>query len=59
MSTLHPMGGPADELLDLLPVVAMVAASGDVKLTPEEDVTPAMTVDSVASDLGAEPVSKG
>ena len=39
MSTLHPAGGPVDELFELLPVVAMVAASGDVKLTPEESVT--------------------
>ena len=37
MSTLHPTGGPVDELFDLLPVVAMVAACGDVKLTPDED----------------------
>ena len=40
MSTLHPAGGPVDELFELLPVVAMVAASGDVKLTPDESVTP-------------------
>ena len=40
MSTLHPAGGPVDELFELLPVVAMVAASGDVKLTPDENVTP-------------------
>ena len=37
MSTLHPTGGPVDELFELLPVVAMVAACGDVKLTPDED----------------------
>ena len=37
MSTLHPTGGPVDEPFDLLPVVAMVAACGDVKLTPDED----------------------
>ena len=37
MSTLHPTGGPIDELFETLPVVAMVAASGDVKLTPDED----------------------
>ena len=42
MSTLHPTGGPVDELFELLPVLAMVAACGDVKLTPDEDesVTP-------------------
>ena len=42
MSTLHPTGGPVDELFEPLPVVAMVAACGDVKLTPDEDesVTP-------------------
>ena len=39
MSTLHPGGGPVDELFDPLPVVAMVAASGDVKLTPDENAT--------------------
>ena len=41
MSTLHPGGGPVDELFDPLPVVAMVAASVDVKLTPDETVPPA------------------
>ncbi len=37
MHTLHPSGGPVHELFDTLPVVAMVAASGDVKLTPDDD----------------------
>ena len=37
MNTLHPAGGPVHVLFDTLPVVAMVAASGDVKLTPDED----------------------
>ena len=37
MSTLHPTGGAVDELFPTLPVVAMVAASGDVQLTPDDD----------------------
>jgi len=37
-STLHPTGGPVHELFPTLPVVAMVAASGDVQLTPDDDV---------------------
>lgn len=37
MSTLHPTGGPVHELFPTLPVVAMVAASGDVQLTPDDD----------------------
>ena len=40
MSTLHPTGGPVDELFSTLPVVAMVAAAGDVKLKPDEEETP-------------------
>ena len=40
MSTLEPTGGRVDELVDVLPVMAMVAASGDVKLTPDEDTAP-------------------
>lgn len=40
MSTLTPTGGAADKLFPVLPVVAMVAASGDVKLTPEDDAPP-------------------
>ena len=40
MSTLHPTGGPVDGLFSTLPVVAMVAAAGDVKLTPDEEATP-------------------
>ena len=38
MSTLHPTGGPVDELFRTLPVVAMVSASGDVQLTPDGDL---------------------
>ncbi len=38
MSTLHPTGGPVHGLFPTLPVVAMVAASGDVQLTPDDDV---------------------
>ena len=51
MSTLDPMGGKVDELGDLLPVMAMVAASGDVKLTPDEETEPT----SEASSHPAEP----
>ena len=36
MNTLHPGGGPVHELFKTLPVLAMVAASGDVKLTPDD-----------------------
>ena len=50
MSTLHPTGGgPVHELFPTLPVVAMVAAFGDVQLTSDDDVeavpaeTPAAT----------------
>ena len=50
MSTLHPTGGPVDELFEPLPVVAMVAASGDVKLTPDESVTPEVDAPSESSD---------
>ena len=50
MSTLHPTGGPVDDLFERLPVVAMVAASGDVKLTPDESVTPEVDAPSESSD---------
>ena len=50
MSTFHPGGGPVDELFEPLPVVAMVAASGDVKLTPDENVTPAADAVADSSD---------
>ena len=40
MSTLHLTEGPVDGLFSTLPVVAMVAAAGDVKLTPDEEATP-------------------
>ena len=49
MNTLHPAGGPVHELFDVLPVVAMVAASGDVELTPDEDVTSPTGEDDVES----------
>ena len=59
MSTLQPMGGSVDELFDLLPVVAMVAASGDVKLTPDEEpaVDIGAQVQATVSDEVASPDS--
>ena len=51
MNTLHPSGGPVHELFDMLPVVAMVAASGDVKLTPDDDTaSPPETVEPRPDD---------
>ena len=58
MSTLHPGGGPVNELFELLPVVAMVAASGDVKLTPDETVTPAADAPTAPSDAQAQTASR-
>lgn len=37
MRLLHPAGQAMEELLDSLPIVAMVAACGDVELREEED----------------------
>lgn len=37
MSTLHPTGRPVDGLFSTLPVLAMVAASGDVDLKVDDD----------------------
>ena len=40
MSARHPTGGPVNELFPTLPVIAMVAAAGDVELTAEDDESP-------------------
>ena len=45
MSTLLPTGGSVDELFPTLPVVAMVAASGDVELSDEEEEQPEATAE--------------
>ena len=37
MRMLHPTGGSVEDLLKALPVVAMVAASGDVQLRAEDE----------------------
>ena len=59
MNTLHPAGGPVHELFDTLPVVAMVAASGDVKLTPDEDTADPGSEDGDESQVadGTSPTS--
>ena len=40
MSARHPTGGSVNELFQTLPVVAMVAAAGDVELTADADESP-------------------
>jgi amino acid transporter len=40
MRVLDPTGGSVEELFPMLPVIALVAASGDVKLKEEEPVHP-------------------
>ena len=59
MSTLEPTGGRVDALVDALPVMALVAASGDVKLTPDEDTAPVAETPSDPPDgeEGPSPVS--
>ena len=43
MELRHPWGGAADDLLSALPIVAMVAACGDVSLNADEEEEPAAT----------------
>ena len=50
MRMLHPTGGSVEDLLKALPVVAMVAASGDVQLRAEDE-----EAEAPAPEAGDEP----